>query len=140
LKTFKDYLVELKNSQTDFNPTRLLEIMDSFSEPLYSHLKAEPQALLALSRFSSPERQFDVTKIAAETGKKSVTFDFALNVLPIFLLNMESAEFEGGMWRDFPEVSRPVRWMMKNVLPLWQRRWWRFLSCTSDGRRKHLVA
>lgn len=93
--------------------------MDSFSEPLYSHLKAEPQALLALSRFTSPERQFDLTKIALETGKKSVTLDFALNVLPIFMLNHESVEFEGGMWQNHPNIPGPVRWVMKNVLPLW---------------------
>lgn len=132
--------MQVNDPQTDFQPTRLLEIMASFSKPLYSHLKSEPQALLALSRFSTPERQFDLTKIAVETGKKSVTLDFALNVLPIFLLNMESVEFEGGMWQKFPDVPGPVRWIMKNVLPLWQRRWWRFMSCTSDGRRKRLVA
>jgi hypothetical protein len=140
LKSFRDYLIGLSNPQADFNPPRLLEIMDSFSEPLYSHLKAEPQALLALSRFSSPERQFDLTKIALEAGKKSVTFEFALNVLPIFLLNHESVEFEGGMWQNHPAVPSFVRWVMKNVLPLWQRQWWRFMSCTSDGRRKHMVA
>jgi hypothetical protein len=114
--------------------------MDSFSGPLYSHLEAEPAALLALSRFSTPKRQFDLTKIGRETGKKSVTLDFALNVLPIFLLNHEEVEFEGGMWKNHPAVPGPVKWIMKNVLPMWQRRWWRFMSCTSDGRRKHLVA
>jgi hypothetical protein len=132
--------VQLKNPETEFQPVRFLEIMDSFSEPLYSHLKSEPQALLALSRFSTPENQFDLTKIAVETGKKSVTLDFALNVLPIFLLNMESVEFEGGMWQNHPDIPGPVRWIMKNVLPLWQRRLWRFMSCTSDGKRKHLVS
>ena len=132
--------MQLANPRTDFQPTHLLGIMDSFSEPLYSHLKSEPQAILALSRFSTAGRKFDLTKIAAETGKKSVTLDFALNVLPIFLLNMETVEFEGGMWQNFPAVPSPVRWIMKNVLPLWQRRWWRFMSCTSDGKRKHLVA
>lgn len=140
LKSFKDYLVDLKMREAHFDPKRLLEIMDSFSEPLYSHLKAEPQALLALSRFSSPERQFNLEQIARVTGKKSVTLDFALNVMPIFLQNMESVEYEGGTWKEFPNVPGPVRWIMNNVLPLWQRKWWRFMSCNSDGSRKHLVA
>ena len=114
--------------------------MDSFSEPLYTHLAAEPQALLALSRFASPERQFDITQIEKEQGKKAVTLDFALNTLPIYMNNMELVEFEGGMWQGHPDVPSIVRWAMKTVLPLWNRRIWRFMSCDSSGRRNRLVA
>jgi hypothetical protein len=140
LKSFKDYLTSLKNPATDFKAKKLLEVMDSFSEPLYTHLAAEPQALLALSRFASPERQFDITKIEKEQGKKAVTLDFALNTLPIFMNNMEVVEFEGGMWQNHPEVPSIVRWVMKSVLPLWNRKIWRFMSCDSAGRRKRLFA
>ena len=107
--------------------------MDSFSEPLYTHLAAEPQALLALSRFASPDRQFDIVKIEHEQGKKAVTLDFALNTLPIFMNNMELIEFEGGMWKDHPAVPSIVRWIMKVILPLWNRRIWRFMSCRFSG-------
>lgn len=138
LDEFKTYLTGLKFMEDEFDSKRLLEIMDSFSEPFYSHLVAEPGALLALSRFASPN--FDLAKIARETGKKSVTLDFSLNVLPIFLLNMESEEFEGGIWKNFPDVPAPVRFIMKSILPLWRRKQWRFLSCTSDGKRKQLAA
>ena len=85
--------------------------MDSFSEPLYTHLAAEPEAFLALSRFASPKRQFDLVEIGRETGKKAINLDFALNTLPIFLLNMESVEFEGGMWKNHPAVPAPARFM-----------------------------
>jgi hypothetical protein len=140
LKTLKDYLTSLKNPASDFQPKQLLEIMDSFSEPLYAHLAAEPQALLALSRFATPERQFDLVKIEQEHGKKAVTLDFALNTLPIFMNNMELIEFEGGMWKDHPAVPSVVRWIMKKVIPMWNWRIWRFMSCDSDGKRKRLVA
>lgn len=140
LKSFKDYLTSLKDPQLDFKPKRLLEIMHSFSEPLHTHLAAEPQALLALSRFASPDRQFDLVKIEQEQGKKAVTLDFALNTLPIFMNNMELVEFEGGMWVGHPKVPSLVRWIMKVVIPLWNWRLWRFMSCDSAGRRKRLVA
>jgi hemerythrin-like domain-containing protein len=128
LDDFKTYLTGLKFMDEEFDSKRLIEIMDSFLEPLYTHLAAEPDALVALSRFSSLERDFDLAKIAREAGKKSVTLDFALNVLPIFLLNMESDEFKGGMWKDFPNVPAPVRFVMKSDFPLWQRKQLRFLS------------
>lgn len=140
LKTFKDYLSSLKTPTSDFKPKRLLEIMDLFSEPLYTHLAAEPQALLALSRFASPDREFDLVKIEHEQGKKAVTLDFALNTLPIFMNNMEMVEFEGGMWKRHPAIPSVVRWIMKVVIPLWNWRIWRFMSCDSDGRRKRMVA
>ena len=113
--------------------------MDSFSQALYTHLVSEPRALLALSRFATPENSFDIAKMALEAGKSSVTFGFVMNTLPVYLLNMESVEFEDGMWETFPPVSKPVKWVMTRIIPLWQRQQWRFASCSSDGRRKHLV-
>jgi hypothetical protein len=44
---------------------------------------------------SSLDWQFDVKRIAAAKGEKSVTLDFAVNVLHMFLLNMKHVEFEG---------------------------------------------
>jgi hypothetical protein len=136
LDAFRDYLSGLKNPEADFKSKRLLDIMDSFSKPLYTHLAAEPQSLLALSRFASPETQFDLLKIEHEEGKKMVNLNFALNVMPMFLNNMESEEFEGGMWKRHLGW---VAWIMKSILPLWNSKVWRFMSCSTDGRRKRLA-
>ena len=125
---------------SDFSHTKLLAIMDSFSAPLYSHLQSEPQALLALSRFSTPERPIDLAAIALKAGKKSVTLSFVFNILPVFLLNMETIEFEGGMWHlVFPPVSPAVKWIMTTVVPFWHQKRWRFVSCGVDGRVKRLA-
>ncbi|KAG4435897.1 hypothetical protein IFR05_008628 [Cadophora sp. M221] len=139
LKTFKDYLTSL-STPAEFNPTHILSIMSSFSQPLHSHLSSEPQVILALSRFASPERQFDLTAIEREQGKKAISLDFAFNVLPIFMNNMETVEFEGGMWRDHPDVPVLVRWVMKVVIPLWMWRMWRLIAYDAQGRRKRIVA
>ncbi|MCJ1379737.1 hypothetical protein MMC17_002840 [Xylographa soralifera] len=137
LERFKSYLVE-KGSQ--FSSTELLAIMDSFSEPLYSHLKAEPQQILALSRFSTPQSPIDIVAMAVEAGKKSVTPSFVFNVLPVFLLNMDTVDFEGGIWHNvFPPVNPVVKWILTRAAPMWQRRRWRFASCTPDGKVKHLA-
>lgn len=113
--------------------------MDSFSEPLYQHLASEPRSLLALSRFSTPEKPIDLVKLALEAGKKSVTVDFDFNVLPVFLLNMETVEFEGGMWHNiFPPVSKVAKRVLAKAVPLWQRRRWRFASCNADGKVESL--
>lgn len=138
LESFKNYLSGLIDCK-EFQAAKLLEIMDSFREPLYAHLISEPKSLLALSRFSSPEKPIDLLKLAIDTGKKSVTLDFVMNTLPVFLLNMESVEFEDGMWQSFPPIAKPVKWVMTSVVPLWQRQQWRFTSCSSDGRRKRLA-
>ena len=114
--------------------------MDSFSESLYSHLQSEPQSLLSLSRFNTPERPIDLVEMALKAGKKSVTASFVFNILPVFLLNMETVEFEGGRWFNvFPPVNKVVKYVLTKVVPLWQRRRWRFASCSADGKIKRLA-
>ena len=82
----------------DFNPNDLLEIMDSFPEPLHAHLTDQLHSLLSPSRFSTPERPLDLEKLALAAGKKSVGMHFAFNIMPVFLLNMNHAEFDEGAW------------------------------------------
>jgi hypothetical protein len=110
LEQFKTYLESLTLHEEDFSASELLKIMDSFSTALHAHLATEPDQIADLARFSTPEKPIDIEKIAAEIGKKQVTLDFALNVMPIFFLNMEFVEFEGGMWMGkFPPVPAPVK-------------------------------
>jgi hypothetical protein len=139
LETFKAYLVGLSGKEGEFSSTRLIEIMDSFSEPLYTHLKEELDAIVNLSRFSTPEKPIDMVAIALKVGKQAVTLDFALNCLPCFMLNMETVEFEGGMWHVFPPINAPVRFILLRVLPLWRRTVWRFASCGGNRARKQLA-
>lgn len=43
--------------------------MDSFMEPLYNHLKAEPGEIVALSRYNTAEHPIDILGIADAAGK-----------------------------------------------------------------------
>jgi hypothetical protein len=110
-----------------------------FAVPLHEHLAKEPQTLLGLSRFCTSENHFDLATIAIETGKKTLSIEFAFNVFPMFLLNMEIYEFEDGMWQNFPAAPTPVRWIMRTILPLWNAKQWKFMSCSNDGQRKRLA-
>jgi hypothetical protein len=139
LKSFQSYLEEVRESKTSFESSHLLQIMDSFSTALYSHLISEPKVLVALSRFSTSEHPIDIVKIALEQGKKQVSLGFILNVMPMFLLNMEDVEFEDGMWASFPPIPGAVKWILKSLVPMWQRKLWRFSSCDASGRRKQLA-
>lgn len=137
LERFKSYLLE---KDSEFSHEELIAIMDSFSEPLHLHLKEEPPAIASLSRFSTLENPIDIIGLALEAGKKQVSLSFLFNVLPVYFLNMESVEFEDGMWHEaFPPVSKPVKWIMMTVAPMWQHRRWRFASCTPDGAFKQLA-
>lgn len=120
---------------TEFDPIELLSIMDSFQEPLRSHLVAEPPAIVDLAKYSTPERPIDILAIADSAGeetptlfvfpfdekgqfngfllfyagKKQVRLGFMFNTLPVFFLNMETVEFENGMWHEvFPPFKGVV--------------------------------
>ena len=139
LNFFKAYLLDLAGKESEFNANKLIDIMVSFSKPLYDHLAAEPDSIVALRRFSTPENPIDIVALAQETGKKVVTFDYAMNCLPMFMLNMEVEEFEDGMWRVFPPVAAPVLFIMTKVIPLWRRSQWRFAACDGERKRKRLA-
>lgn len=73
-------------------------------------------------------------------GKKQVSLDFMFNTLPVFFLNMETVEFENGMWHEvFPPFKGVVRTIMNRAVPMWQLGRWRFVSCSADGTVKHLA-
>lgn len=137
LERFKSYLQEKGPS---FLSEELIQIMDSFSEPLYNHLKEEPQIIADLSQYNTPETPIDILAIAAEAGKKQVNIFFLFNVFLIFFLNMESIEFENGLWQtSFPPVNKPIKRLMTKGAPMWQHCLWRFESCTPDGEYRNLA-
>ena len=140
MKRFKEYLLQLKHGKSEFSGQRLLEIMDSFSEPLYAHLESEPQSLLDVEKYSTPGNPIDLAAMALDAGKKSTTPGFVFSTLPVFLLNMETVQFENGMWNGvFPPITGPLKWVMTKGVPRWHQSWWRFVSCTPDGKLKHLA-
>jgi len=137
MEKFKSYLL---NKSHNFNSDELIAIMDSFKEPLWNHLKAEPPAIVALAKYSTPDKPIPVLEIADAAGKKQVSLSFMFNILPVFFLNMETVEFEGGMWHEvFPPLKGLGRTVMNKVVPRWHSGQWRFCSCDADGKVKPLA-
>lgn len=89
-----------------------------------------------------PNLGADLVQISAESSKKQMSMDFMFNVLPVFLLNMETKEFEGGMWHEvFPPAKGAGRWVLYGAVPRWKgNKVWRFCSCGKDGSARRLCA
>ncbi|OTA57987.1 hypothetical protein K449DRAFT_407662 [Hypoxylon sp. EC38] len=125
MERFKDYLLK---KGAGFSASELLALMDSFKDPLYSHLKAEPPSIVALAQYSTPENPIDILAIADAAARNSITLSMVFNVLPIFYLNMDF-NFEGGMWEGvFPSFGSTGRWLLTKAIPMWHSRRWRFAS------------
>jgi hypothetical protein len=58
-----------------------------------------------------------------------MTPSFVSNVLPVFLLNIDTVGFEDGMWHD---VFPPLKGLVKEIMtdPAWHSGRWRFASCS----------
>ncbi|RYP25614.1 hypothetical protein DL767_008325 [Monosporascus sp. MG133] len=76
--------VYLEKERVEFQPAELIAILDSFKD-------ASPIAILG---------------IADAAGRKQVNLGFVLNILPVFLLTMDTADFEQGMWHESLPHSR----------------------------------
>lgn len=66
MERMKRYLLDKDDK---FGSTELIAIMDSFKESLHSHLKAEPGAIVALAKYSTPDNPIDILGIADAAGK-----------------------------------------------------------------------
>lgn len=104
---FKAYL---HKEGDNFSATELISIMDSFKDALHCHLKSEPPTIVALSKYSTPENPIDILGIADAAGKKQLSLRFVFDILPVFFLNMDTLDFEGGMWH---EVFPPLEGLIK---------------------------
>ncbi|KAK0721227.1 hypothetical protein B0T21DRAFT_337901 [Apiosordaria backusii] len=137
LQKFKQYL---QDKGADWKSNELIVIMNEFKDAFHSHLKAEPPAIVALAKYSTPEKPIDILGIADAGGKKQLSLPFVLNTLPVFFLNMETVEFEGGMWHGvFPPLKGLAKSIMLKGVPMWHSGRWRFVSCTPEGTAKHLA-
>lgn len=72
-------------------------------------------------------------------GKKTVMKAGTFDVVPFFLMNLD-AEYEEGMWAEWPPMPRLVRWALVNGAGSVHWGWWKFASCDGWGGRRGLYA
>ncbi|KAI1350302.1 kinase-like protein [Xylaria sp. FL0043] len=102
LGRFNEYL---RKEGAAFSASHLIEIMDSFKDPLHSHLQSEPPMIVALAQHSTPQHPIDIARIAESAATKPITVSVLFNMLPVFYLNMNPAEFEDASSDSAPAPS-----------------------------------
>lgn len=133
LKRFKDYVDTCLSDRSQYTGAELTKIMDSFGEVLTIHLAHEPPKLASLGQYD-----FDIKALAEKTASHSMKFMHITDVLPVLWFNLDK-DFEGGRWRDFPDMPGLVKWTMIHIAGSWQKRWWRFASSGADGVQRELL-
>jgi hypothetical protein len=140
---FHDYLVNLKSS-SDFLGTELLEIMASFQEPFEVHMRSEISSIANLSHHmrtpkeGSAEEKATQAAVDAREGNALIKSGVT-DVVPFFLFNFDS-EYEDGLWKNWPPIPGPIRWMVMSAGKVLHPGLWKFASCDAARRRKDLYA
>jgi len=143
LAKFQAYLVSL-SSPSEFSGTTLLEIMATFQQPFELHMRNEVATIANLANHpKAPIVESDLEKATmAEFEKRegaAIQNSGMTDVLPFFLFNFD-AEFEEGMWRDWPPIPWPIRWLILNIAKFKHPGWWKFASCNAERQRIPLYA
>jgi hypothetical protein len=143
LTEFNSYLSGLE-SPSNFTSKELIRIMDSFRESFEHHFHHEISIIAALANHPKAPAEGTPEAAAASAtfktwGKSTVTKAGMLDVVPFFLLNLDTT-FENGMWANWPPMPAPIKWGMMNVAGSWHGGWWRFSSCDAQGKPKNLFA
>ncbi|KAJ3546925.1 hypothetical protein NM208_g1769 [Fusarium decemcellulare] len=122
---FCQYLYELKDP-LHLSAGRMLLMMDDFKVPFEKHFRSEIDAIAALASHPKTPKQgskeYDAAKANFDQwGEGAIVRGGITDVVMFFLFNLDR-DFEDGLWRDWPEVPKPVRWVGSRVdgLPLLQ--------------------
>ncbi|RYP90214.1 hypothetical protein DL770_003677 [Monosporascus sp. CRB-9-2] len=108
--------------------------------PHFEAGETDPFPIEASHMYNAAERPTDILGIAEAAGRKQVNLSFVLNILPLFLLNMDTADFEQGMWHEvFPPFKRAAEWVLTKAVPAWHPGRWRFAACSTEGKAKRLA-
>ncbi|RYO89286.1 hypothetical protein DL762_003309 [Monosporascus cannonballus] len=119
-----------------------MERMKAYLEKERANLQAA-ELIVILDSFKdafTTERPINILGIADVAGKKQVNLSFVFNILPVFLLNMDTADFEHGMWHEvFPPFKGAAKWVLTKAVPAWHSGRWRFAACSLEGKAKRLA-
>lgn len=118
--------------------------MRGFQDPFIHHFHHEIATIASFADLpSAPKPNTPEADRAAAVfkawGKKTVTKAGTFDVVPFFLMNLD-AEYEEGMWREWPPMPALVRWGLVNGAGSVHWGWWKFASCDAWGRRRALYA
>ncbi|KAH9867092.1 hypothetical protein IAQ61_007684, partial [Plenodomus lingam] len=143
LVEFENYLSNLETPHA-FDGNHLINIMKSFQDPFCHHFQHEITTIASFGDLpsapapNSPEAA-QAAAVFKAWGKKTVTKAGTYDVVPFFLMNLD-ADYEGGLWANWPPMPAPVRWGLVNVAGAVHWGWWKFASCDGLGRRRELFA
>ncbi|KAM5344047.1 hypothetical protein ACJ41O_012584 [Fusarium nematophilum] len=143
LGDFADYLDRLEHPQ-NLSSERMLELMAAFQQPFEDHFRSEINTIAALASHPNSPMHGSKESAAAKArfdqwGRSSVLAGGVTDVAIFLLFNLDR-DFEDGLWKNWPDVPGPVRWVGLKVVGKWHGGWWKFASCDADGKQKELYA
>lgn len=139
MERYHAYLTSLQGKEDQFDAKALLEIVDSFSGSLYSHLTNEISALLDLRKLDKEKLIMETWAEATKKGTTTLNATDFVAMMP-FGIFAHDITYEGGLHADFPPIPWPIAWVMRYVASWWHNDWWRFSPCDKASVPKELYA
>ncbi|KAF2759885.1 hypothetical protein EJ05DRAFT_484781 [Pseudovirgaria hyperparasitica] len=119
-------------SPTEYSGVQVCSIIESFTDALQVHLKAEISDLLSLN-YLDDAKLMDIFK-RSEKAKKPAKSD---EMFPLFF-GLVDKDYEGGIHR-FPAVPGFVYYLVRYWFARKHASSWRFLPCDFWGQRRELA-
>jgi len=117
--------------------------MASSQAPFEAHMQAEVNTIVSLAghprTLKVGSAEVKATMATFDKREEGAIIKAGLTDIVPFLFNFDS-EYEEGIWRDWPPIPGPVRWVILNVAKVMHPGRWKFASCDGGRRRKELYA
>ncbi|EGS18927.1 uncharacterized protein CTHT_0055400 [Thermochaetoides thermophila DSM 1495] len=144
LAKFESYLTSVQTNPSSFDGEELVRIMSTFQADFEHHFHSEVATIAAFADHPNAPKPDTPENEAATTtfktwGKSTVTKAGVMDVVPLFLMNLDKT-VEEGMWTNWPPMPGPIRWGLVNLAGAVHYGWWKFASCDSNGKPQELWA
>lgn len=136
IEEYASYLRSLKGREQAFSGIHLRSIIDSFGPTLHQHLSDEIPSLLALRKYGE---KVHLSRLWDKQSLGKFTWHSAVTRIPFYLCNLDRT-FEGGLWKDFPELPNWAKAFMGSWVARLNGGYWKFGACTMAGEPKELYA
>jgi hypothetical protein len=118
--------------------------MDSFQEAFVTHFHNEIATIASFANLPTAPKPSSPGAVSAAAifrawGKKTITKAGYTDVVPFFLLNLDTT-YEEGSWASWPPMPAPIKWGLINVAGAYHWGRWKFASCDSAGTPRALYA
>ncbi|KAB5582960.1 hemerythrin HHE cation binding domain-containing protein [Coniochaeta sp. 2T2.1] len=136
LEALHGYVKNVAAGKAEYDGQKVCSMIDAFGTTLNQHLADEVPTIQGLRKYG--DKMATLQKRFDDEGEKNMKKIGLGNVT--VCLTMHDTNFENGIWKQWPPMPTPIRFLIRNIIWWFVRDTSKFGPCDHKGNLKPLYA